>query len=98
MTIKVTVMVQKEENCYVAKSLEDNIVSQGKTIEESLANLKEALELYYEEEKPEEVYDFVEYLKINKANNNVRDITLVSEASFAKDWLKPEEDEAWQSF
>ena len=55
MTIKVTVMVQKEENWYVAKSLEDNIASQGKTIEESLDNLKEALELYYDEEKPEEV-------------------------------------------
>lgn len=53
MAIKVTVMVQKEENWYVAKCLDNNVASQGKTIEESLSNLKEALELYYENEKPE---------------------------------------------
>lgn len=53
MSIKVTVMVQKEENWYVAKCLDNNVASQGKTIEESLDNLKEALELYYENEKPE---------------------------------------------
>lgn len=53
MSIKVTVLVQKEDNCYVAKCIENNVASQGKTIEESLSNLKEALELYYENEKPE---------------------------------------------
>lgn len=53
MSIKVTVLVQKEENWYVAKCIENNVASQGKTIEESLSNLKEALELYYENEKPE---------------------------------------------
>ena len=54
MSIKVTVLVQKEDNWYVAKCLDNNVASQGKTIEESLTNLKEALELYYEDEKPEE--------------------------------------------
>ncbi len=53
MRIKVTVLVQKEENWYVAKCIENSVASQGKTIEESLSNLKEALELYYENEKPE---------------------------------------------
>lgn len=53
MSIKVTVLVQKEENWYVAKCIENSVASQGKTIEESLSNLKEALELYYENEKPE---------------------------------------------
>lgn len=53
MSIKVTVLVQKEDNWYVAKCIENNVASQGKTIEESLSNLKEALELYYENEKPE---------------------------------------------
>lgn len=53
MSIKVIVLVQKEDNWYVAKCIDNNVASQGKTIEESLSNLKEALELYYENEKPE---------------------------------------------
>lgn len=53
MSIKVTVLVQKEDNWYVSKCIDNNVASQGKTIEESLSNLKEALELYYENEKPE---------------------------------------------
>lgn len=53
MSVKITVIVQKEEDWYVAKCLENNVASQGKTIEEALANLREAIELYYEDEKPE---------------------------------------------
>ena len=49
MSIKVTVVVQKEKNWYVAKCIENSVASQGKTIEESLVNLREALELYYED-------------------------------------------------
>ncbi len=44
-----TAMVQKEEDMYVAKCPEVGTVSQGKTIEEAVANLKEATELYLEE-------------------------------------------------
>jgi predicted RNase H-like HicB family nuclease len=44
------VIVQKDENWYVAKCIDNAVASQGKTVEESLDNLKEALELYYEEE------------------------------------------------
>ena len=40
MSIKVTVLVQKEEDWYVAKCIDNNVASQGKTIEESLSNLK----------------------------------------------------------
>ena len=43
-------LVWKEGNIFVAKSLEVEIASQGTTKEESLANLKEALELYFEKE------------------------------------------------
>lgn len=50
MKIKVTVLIQKEEDWYVSKCVENNIASQGKTIEEAINNLKEALELYYEDE------------------------------------------------
>ena len=46
MSIKYNVIIQKEENWYVAKCIDNNIVSQGKNIEEAIKNLKEALELY----------------------------------------------------
>ncbi len=51
MSIKYNVMVQKEENWYVAKCLDNKVASQGKTIEEAMKNLKEALELYAQDEK-----------------------------------------------
>ncbi len=59
MHIKYNVIVQKEDNWYVAKCLDNSVASQGKTIEEAIKNLKEALELYYEDEEPimpKEVY------------------------------------------
>lgn len=52
MSIKYNVIIQKEENWYVAKCLDNNIASQGKTIEEAMQNLKEALELYIQDEEP----------------------------------------------
>jgi predicted RNase H-like HicB family nuclease len=48
MSKKFTAVITKEENWYVAHCLELGVVSQGKTIEESQANLKEAVELYLE--------------------------------------------------
>lgn len=53
MSINFNVIVRKEENWFVAKCIENSVVSQGKTIEEALDNLKEALVLYYEDEAPE---------------------------------------------
>jgi len=41
-----TVVIFQDENWYVAKCLENSVTSQGKTIDEATANLKEALELY----------------------------------------------------
>lgn len=52
MSIKITVIVQEEENWYVAKCLENSVASQGKTVEEALNNLREAIELYYVDEIP----------------------------------------------
>lgn len=52
MSIKISVLIQKEENWYVAKCLENSVASQGKTIEEAISNLREAIELYYEDEQP----------------------------------------------
>ncbi|MBI4043291.1 MAG: type II toxin-antitoxin system HicB family antitoxin [Candidatus Diapherotrites archaeon] len=44
-----TAVVHKEEDLYVAKCPEVGTASQGSTIEEAVANLKEATELYLEE-------------------------------------------------
>lgn len=52
MYIRYNVIIQKEEKWYVAKCIDNNVASQGKTIEEAMKNLKEALELYYENEEP----------------------------------------------
>lgn len=59
MKVKYNVAIQKEENWYVAKCLDNSVASQGKTIEEALSNLKEAIELYNESEeivKPKEIF------------------------------------------
>lgn len=50
-----TAVLTKEENMYVAENPETGVVSQGKTIEEAIANLKEAVELYLEEFPMKEV-------------------------------------------
>ena len=44
----------------------------------------------------DEVLDFVKFLK-SKIIKERLDITIASESSLNKDWLKPEEDEAWQN-
>lgn len=49
MSIKCTVIITQEENRYVAADVTSGVASQGKTIDESLENLKEALSLYYED-------------------------------------------------
>ena len=40
----------KEDKWFVAKALEVEVASQGKTETEALKNLKEALELYFEDQ------------------------------------------------
>ncbi|MCH8127703.1 DUF2281 domain-containing protein [candidate division KSB1 bacterium] len=43
----------------------------------------------------EEVLDFIKFLKYKNDTNKFQ-ITTASESSLKKDWLRPEEDEAWQ--
>jgi predicted RNase H-like HicB family nuclease len=47
-----TIAIQKEDEWFVAKCLENSIASQGKTIDEVISNLREAVTLYYEDESP----------------------------------------------
>ncbi len=44
-----TAIIHQEEDMYIAECPEVGTVSQGKTIDESVKNLKEATELYLEE-------------------------------------------------
>lgn len=55
MAFKSNVYITKDEDWYVANSIETGVASQGKTIEEAIANLKEALELYFEDNKVSDV-------------------------------------------
>ena len=50
MNFKGTVIIRKEEDWFVATCIENNIASQGKTINEATENLKEAIALFYEDE------------------------------------------------
>jgi hypothetical protein len=43
----------------------------------------------------EELLDFIRVLKAKDADEKAA-ITLLSESSLKKDWLRPEEDEAWR--
>ena len=43
-----------------------------------------------------EVLDFVHFLKAKTIREKL-DVAIMSESSLKKDWLKPEEDEAWQN-
>jgi predicted RNase H-like HicB family nuclease len=49
MTRTFTAVIHKEDDWYVADCPEVGTVSQGKSIEEAIANLTEATELYLEE-------------------------------------------------
>ena len=44
-----TAVIHREDDLYVALCPETGTVSQGNTVEEAVANLKEATELYLEE-------------------------------------------------
>ncbi|MBE9123738.1 MULTISPECIES: DUF2281 domain-containing protein [Microcoleaceae] len=44
----------------------------------------------------EEVWNFLQFLKL-KYNKDKLEASLLSESSLEKDWLKLEEDEAWQN-
>ncbi|HHQ48067.1 MAG TPA: type II toxin-antitoxin system HicB family antitoxin [Acidobacteria bacterium] len=48
--MRLTAAVTHEEPWYVARCLEVEVTSQGETVEEALENLREALELYFEDQ------------------------------------------------
>ena len=54
--MRLTAAITHEAPWYVARCIEVEVASQGETVESALANLKEALELYFEDEAlPEDI-------------------------------------------
>ncbi len=47
--MRLTAAITHEPPWHVARCLEVEVASQGETVEEALANLREALELYFED-------------------------------------------------
>jgi len=44
----------------------------------------------------QEILDFVQFLQAKSQKDKILEITMMSESSLQKDWLRPEEDAAWQ--
>ncbi|NEA43157.1 type II toxin-antitoxin system HicB family antitoxin [Streptomyces sp. SID11233] len=57
--LHLTAAITHEGEWYVARCLQVEVASQGETIEESLTNLREALELYFEDAPAPEVTDVI---------------------------------------
>lgn len=55
MNRKLTAIIEREGDGYVALCPDVDVASQGDTIDEARNNLKEALELFFEAASPEEV-------------------------------------------
>lgn len=55
MTRKLTAIIEKEGDGYVALCPEVDVASQGATIDEARKNIKEALELFFETASAEEI-------------------------------------------
>lgn len=54
-TIQLSAVLNQEDDGYVSLCTELDIASQGATIEEALANLKEAVEGFFDSASPEEI-------------------------------------------
>lgn len=55
MTKRLTAIIEREGDGYVALCPELDVASQGETIDEPRSNLQEALELFFETASPEEI-------------------------------------------
>ncbi len=62
MEVEVKIFLWREKDMYVAWEPQTGVVSQGKTFEEALKNVKEAIELYLEDpdaELPEPISEVI---------------------------------------
>ncbi|MCX6580731.1 MAG: type II toxin-antitoxin system HicB family antitoxin [Candidatus Aminicenantes bacterium] len=59
-------IVYKEDKYFVSQCLNVEVSSFGESIDEAVFNLKEALELYYEDDPPEESYVHIDEVMIGE--------------------------------
>ena len=57
MVRRLTAIIEREDNDFVALCPELDVASQGRTVNEARKNLQEALELFFETASPEEIKD-----------------------------------------
>jgi predicted RNase H-like HicB family nuclease len=57
MALHLTAAITHEDGWYVARCLDVEVTSQGETVEEALSNLREALELYFEDQPVPEQHE-----------------------------------------
>lgn len=55
MLKQLTAIIERESDGYVALCPEVDVASQGDTVDEARANIKEALELFFEMASPDEI-------------------------------------------
>jgi predicted RNase H-like HicB family nuclease len=55
MTRRLTAIIEREGDGFVALCPEVDVASQGDTVDEARRNLQEALELFFETASPEEI-------------------------------------------
>jgi predicted RNase H-like HicB family nuclease len=55
MTRQFTAIIEREDDSYVAVCPELDIASQGASVSEARANLREAIELFFESASPSEI-------------------------------------------
>ncbi len=60
--MRLSAVISKEEGEYVALCPELDVASQGNSIEDALANLKEAVELYLEDKKDIKLSDIAPFV------------------------------------
>lgn len=71
MTHQFSTIITKENHLYVAHCPELDITSQGETMEDAINNLKEAIELYLEDEDTEiESTDFKPMVTKEKSSSS----------------------------
>jgi len=56
-----TAIIEKEDDMFVALCPELDVVSQGYTVEEAKSNLKEAVELFFEDASEQEIAQRLHY-------------------------------------
>ena len=87
MNQKMTAIIEREGDGYVALCPDVDVVSQGDTIDEARNNLKEALELFFETASPEELTSRLHCERMQKSTPDVLRPTVDGQRT-TKAWLR----------